>query len=92
MTPLAKAASSESRLKLLRELRGRLVDAVDRAECVRDVEPLCRRLAAVAAEIEELAEREKSGGPLDVVMARREARLRGGGVVPPVREEGRAHS
>jgi hypothetical protein len=70
-TALAKAAASEDRLKLLRELRARLVDAIDEVTCVRDLEPLARRLDAVSAEVDELAgQREPSGSPADVLRER----------------------
>jgi hypothetical protein len=79
VTPLAKAAASEDRLKLLRELRARVVEALDEAQCVRDVEPLARRLAAISAEIDELAgQREPTGSPADVIAARRAERRRRG--------------
>ena len=75
-TALARAAASEDRLKLLRELRTRLVDAIDGVSCVRDLEPLARRLDAVSAEIDDLAAmREPSGSPADVIAARRAERL-----------------
>jgi hypothetical protein len=78
-TALARAAASEDRLKLLRELRTRLVDAVDSVTCVRDLEPLARRLDAVSAEIDDLAGmREPSGSPADVIAARRAERQRRG--------------
>jgi len=82
VTPLAKAAASEDRLKLLRELRARVVEALDGAQCVRDVEPLARRLAAISAEVDELAaQREPSGSPAELIAARREARRRRGEAV-----------
>ncbi len=82
VTPLAKAAASEDRLKLLRELRARVVETLDQAQCVRDVEPLARRLAALSAEIDELAfQREPQDSPVDVIKARREARRRRGETV-----------
>ena len=81
-TALAKAAASEDRLKLLRELRARLVDAIDEVACVRDLEPLARRLDAVSAEVDELAgQREFTGSPADVIAARREERKRRGQTV-----------
>lgn len=80
------AANSDDRLKLLRELRSRLVDAVDSVECARDLEPLCRRLDVISAEIDELAgQREATGTPVDVINARREARRRAGLPVTPAR-------
>ena len=79
MTALGKAAASEDRLKLLRALRARLVDAIDDVACVRDREPLARRLDAVSAEIDELAgQREPQGSPADVLRERREQRRRRG--------------
>jgi hypothetical protein len=78
-TALARAAASEDRLKLLRELRTRLVNAIDEVTCVRDLEPLARRLDAVSAEIDELAVmREPQGSPADVIAARRAERQRRG--------------
>jgi hypothetical protein len=75
-SPSERAAASEDRLKLRRELRTRLVDAVDSVTCVRDLEPLARRLDAVSAEIDDLAAmREPSGSPADVIAARRAERL-----------------
>ena len=82
VTALAKAAASEDRLKLLRELRARVVEALDQSQCVRDVEPLARRLAAISAEIDELAgQREPTGSPADILRERREQRLRRGEAV-----------
>ncbi len=82
LSPLAEAAASEDRLKLLRELRARVVKALDEAQCVRDVEPLARRLAAISAEVDELAaQRELSGSPAELIAARREARRRRGETV-----------
>jgi hypothetical protein len=76
---LARAAASEDRLRLLRELRTRLVNAIDEVTCVRDLEPLARRLDAVSAEIDDLAAmREPSGSPADVIAARRAERQRQG--------------
>ena len=67
---------------MLRELRARVVEALDQSQCVRDVEPLARRLAAISAEIDELAgQREPQGTPVDVIRARREAGRRNGKVV-----------
>jgi hypothetical protein len=78
-TALARAAASEDRLKLLRELRTRLVNAIDEVTCVRDLEPLARRLDAVSAEIDDLAAmREPSGSPADIIAARRAERVRRG--------------
>jgi hypothetical protein len=71
-TALAKAAASEDRLKLLRELRARLVDAIDEVTCVRDLEPLARRLDVVSLEIDELRPPELSA--VDVIAKRRAAR------------------
>ena len=63
-------------LKLLRELRTRLVNAIDEVTCVRDLEPLARRLDAVSAEIDDLAAmREPSGSPADVIAALRAERV-----------------
>jgi hypothetical protein len=77
---LAVAAASEDRLKLLRELRRRLVNAIGEVTCVRDLEPLARRLDVVSAEIDELAgQREPTGSPADVIAARRAERARRGG-------------
>ena len=51
-------------MKLLREMRARLVEAIDEVHCVRDLEPLYRRLEVVCADIEELsAIREPSRSP-----------------------------
>jgi hypothetical protein len=81
-TALARAAASEDRLKLLRELRTRLVNAIDEVTCVRDLEPLARRLDAVSAEIDDLsAMREPSGSPVDVIAQRRAERQRRGEAV-----------
>jgi hypothetical protein len=67
-------------LKLLRELRARVVEALDEAVCVRDVEPLARRLAAISAEIDEQAgQREPTGSPADSLRERRERLRRRGG-------------
>jgi hypothetical protein len=78
-TALARAAASEDRLRLVRELRSRLVAAIDEVSCVRDLEPLARRLDAVSAEIDDLAAmREPSGSPADVIAARRAERQRQG--------------
>jgi hypothetical protein len=56
-----------------------LVTAIDEVTCVRDLEPLARRLDAVSAEIDDLAAmREPSGSPADVIAARRAERLRRG--------------
>ena len=60
-TVLAVAAESEDWLRLLRALRKRLVDAIDSAECVRDLEPLARRLDVVSQEIDDLASRGSHG-------------------------------
>lgn len=76
LTPLGEAAASEDRLRLLRELRTRLVDAVDEVTCARDLEPLARRLDAISAEIDELAGQRDSTGAADAIAARREQRLR----------------
>jgi hypothetical protein len=75
-------------LKLLRELRSRLVDAVDEVTCVRDLEPLARRLDVVSAEIAELAPLEQES-PLDQILARREQRRSEGKPVPPGRAAAR---
>jgi hypothetical protein len=78
VTALAKAAASEDRLKLLRELRARLVEAMDEAQCVRDVGPLARRLQSVAEEIAELAPAAEPS-PADMIAARRAKRRKGAG-------------
>jgi hypothetical protein len=79
MTPLSVAAESDDRLALLKEIRARLVDAIDDCECARDLEPLCRRLDAVSAEIDDLLARVPANSAADVIAARRAAR-RGKGV------------
>ncbi|WP_156737740.1 hypothetical protein [Mycobacterium sp. E735] len=90
VTALARAAASEDRLKLLRELRARVVEALDQSQCARDVEPLARRLAAISGEIDELAsQREPSRSPADVIAARREERRRRGEAVPLDHSEAR---
>ncbi|HTX95093.1 MAG TPA: hypothetical protein VME67_09750 [Mycobacterium sp.] len=94
VSALAKAAASEDRLKLLRELRARVVESIDTSTCVRDVEPLARRLAALSAEIDELAfQREPQNSPADVIAARRAARQaarqRQGGPAPADHSERR---
>jgi hypothetical protein len=89
-TALARAAESEDRLKLLRELRSRLVAAIDEVTCVRDLEPLARRLDAVSAEIDDLAAmREPSGSPVDEILARRAERAASGEAVVPSRAAAR---
>ena len=67
---------------MLRELRSRLVDAIDEVTCVRDLEPLARRLDAVSREIDDLAAvREPTGSPADILRERRERRRRRGEAV-----------
>jgi hypothetical protein len=78
MTPLAEAADSDDRLALLKELRARLVDAIDESECARDLEPLCRRLDAISLEIDDLLARAPSSSAADLISARRAARRRKG--------------
>lgn len=85
-TALASAAASEDRLKLLRELRASLVEAYEGATCVRDKEPLARRIAAIACEIDELAgQREPTGGPVEEILRRRAACQAAGLPVTPAR-------
>jgi hypothetical protein len=72
-TPLARAAASEDRLRLLRELRSRLVDAIDQVTCVRDLEPLARRLDVISEEITHLAPLAEPS-PIDVIAERRAER------------------
>jgi hypothetical protein len=79
MTPLSVAADSDDRLALLKEMRTRLVAAIDECECARDLEPLCRRLDAVSVAIDDLLARVPGNSPADVIAARRAAR-RGKGV------------
>lgn len=81
MTPLARAAASDDRLALLKELRSRLVSAIDEVRCVRDLEPLTRRLDVVSEEIADLLALQPSDSPADVIAARREARRSRGEVV-----------
>lgn len=77
MSPLAAAAASGDRLAFLRELRGRLVESLDAATCVRDTEPLARRLQNIVAEIADL-EPAAEESPADQIAARR-AKRRGTG-------------
>jgi hypothetical protein len=76
MTPLWEAADSNDRLALLKEIHARLVDAIDECECVRDLEPLCRRLDVVSAEIDDLLARVPGNSPADAIAARRAQRRR----------------
>ncbi len=78
LTALAKAAASEDRLALLRQLRTDLVEAFEQAECVRDKEPLARRLQSIAQEIDELAPAAEPSAA-DMIAARRAERRRRGG-------------
>ena len=74
LTALQRAAESDNRLALLKELRSRLVTAIDECVCVRDLEPLTRRLAAISQEIDDILGLQPSNSPADVIAARREAR------------------
>jgi len=74
MTRLCSAAESDDRLALLKEIRARLVDAIDSCECVRDLEPLARRLDVVSVEIDDLLARQPDSSPADLIAARRAAR------------------
>ncbi len=78
MTPLESAAASEDRLHLLRQLRDALIEAFEQAECVRDKEPIARRLQSLATEIDELAGQREPIGPVEEIRRRREAQRRGG--------------
>ena len=90
--PRQEPRRSEDRLKLLRELRTRVVEAIDESTCVRDLEPLARRLAAISAEIDELAgQREVTGSPADVIAARRAARAGRGETQAMVLRTSKAH-
>jgi hypothetical protein len=81
LTPLARAAEGDDRLALLKQLRSRLVDAIDECVCTRDLEPLTRRLNVVSQEIDDILGSHPSNSPADVIAPRREQRRRSGGVV-----------
>jgi hypothetical protein len=69
------------------------VDAIDEVTCVRDLEPLARRLDVVSAEITELAPLAEPSA-VDEVLARRAERAARGDPVTPSRattQGGRAH-
>ena len=74
LTPLQRAAESDNRLALLKELRGRLVSAIDECVCVRDLEPLTRRLDVVSQEIDDILGVHPSNSPADILRERRAAR------------------
>ncbi len=80
VTPLRRAAESDDRLALLKEMRSRLVDAIDEVTCSRDLEPLCRRLDAVSQEIEDILGSHPSNSPADILRARREQRRKARGL------------
>jgi hypothetical protein len=63
-------------------LRARLVDAIDQVTCVRDLEPLARRLDVISAEISGLAPLAESS-PVDEILARRAERARRAEPVAP---------
>jgi hypothetical protein len=75
MTPLEQAAASENRVALLRELRTHAIGPLQESECLRDVEPLIWRIAALAAEIDALAAAEMPSAADQI--ARRRAQRRG---------------
>jgi hypothetical protein len=78
LTPLARAAESDNRLALLKELRSRLVNAIDECVCTRDLEPLTRRLDVISGEIDDIFGLTPSHSPADILKARREERRRKG--------------
>ena len=69
----ALAAAADNRLALLRGLRDELIASFEACDCVRDREPLARRIAALACEISEL-DVEGMESPADQIAARRAAR------------------